>query len=409
MAYKGLIPGRHPTGEMKLSRVMEVSPDITMIEGYISDNFLFKPPSCNCFVLRDSDMVLLVDTGTYPFYREHILDQLRKHRAEGARRLILMLTQGHFDHVANNDIILEAGYDEVRFLLPQAEVGTVDLHHHWTGDFKAMLEYYDPYRQMPMSFPTAVINLAGRVSTRLAQALLSSNCRMLFRGINTMADRAEILMPDSRVKKAFGDLEFMGWEVGRFFAVHDATHSPGHLSFYDPKDKVFITGDATLEINPAFFDSSLYRCIEMVGKFRRFAEQGYVETAADSHRSSIWSLRLADSMRYEPISPAQTVDMARGKDECVAFYRFFEEYYTALRDEVLGTLSRLREATVPEMVEEFEASLEPHARFKTAAAFPKIPSRVDVLVANVMKEAGIPRRREGERIVFSWSEQGNSR
>jgi len=52
MAYKGLIPGRHPTGEMKLSRVLEVSLDITMIEGYISDNFLFKPPSCSCFVLR---------------------------------------------------------------------------------------------------------------------------------------------------------------------------------------------------------------------------------------------------------------------------------------------------------------------------------------------------------------------
>ena len=401
MAYKGLIPGRHPTDEMKLSRVLEVSPDITMIEGYISDNFLFKPPSCNCFVMRDSDMVLLVDTGTYPFYREAILDQLRKHRAEGAKRLVLMLTQGHFDHVANNDVILEAGYDDVRFLLPRVELGIIDLYHHWTGDFKAMLEYYNPYRQMPMAFPTAAVNLTSRVSTGLAQALLSQNCRMLFRGINTIAERAEILPPDSRVKKTFGDVEFMGWEVGRFFAVHDATHSPGHLSFYDPKDKVFLTGDATLEINPAFFDSSLYKCIEMMGEFRRFAEQGFVETATDAHRSSIWSLRLAESFRYEPISPMQIVDIARGKDECIAFYRFFEDYYTALRDEVLRALSRLGEATVPEMVEEFEASREPHARFKTIATFPKLPSRVDVMVANVMKEAGIPRRKEGDRIIFS--------
>lgn len=56
------------------------------------------------------------------------------------------------------------------------------------------------------------------------------------------------------------------------------------------------------------------------------------------------------------------------------------------------------------MVEEFEASREPHARFKTIIAFPKVPSRVDVLVANVMKEAEIPRRKEGDRIVFSSSE-----
>jgi glyoxylase-like metal-dependent hydrolase (beta-lactamase superfamily II) len=401
MAYKGLIPGRHPTEEMKLSRVLEVSPDIAMIEGYISDNFLFKPPSCNCFVLRDEDMVLLVDTGTYPFYREPILDQLRKHRAEGAKRLILMLTQGHFDHVANNDIILEAGFDDVRFLLPQVEVRIIDLYHHWTGDFKAMLEYYNPYRQMPMAFPTAVINLTSRISTKLAQALLSQNCKMLFRGINTIADRAEILPLDSRVKKTFGDVEFMGWEVGRFFAVHDATHSPGHLSFYDPKDKVFLTGDATLEINPAFFDSSLYTCIEMMGEFKRFAEQGYVETATDAHRSSIWWERLSESFDQLPLDPIQGMDIARGREECVAFYSFFEDYYTALRDEVLGALSRLGEATVPEMVEEFEASSDPHARFKTVAAFPKVPSRVDVMIANVMKEAEIPRRKEGDRIIFS--------
>jgi glyoxylase-like metal-dependent hydrolase (beta-lactamase superfamily II) len=401
MAYKGLIPGRHPTEEMKLSRVLEVSPDIAMIEGYISDNFLFKPPSCNCFVLRDEDMVLLVDTGTYPFYREPILDQLRKHRAEGAKRLILMLTQGHFDHVANNDIILEAGFDDVRFLLPQVEVRIIDLYHHWTGDFKAMLEYYNPYRQMPMAFPTAVINLTSRISTKLAQALLSQNCKMLFRGINTIADRAEILPLDSRVKKTFGDVEFMGWEGGRFFAVHDATHSPGHLSFYDPKDKVFLTGDATLEINPAFFDSSLYTCIEMMGEFKRFAEQGYVETATDAHRSSIWWERLSESFDQLPLDPIQGMDIARGREECVAFYSFFEDYYTALRDEVLGALSRLGEATVPEMVEEFEASSDPHARFKTVAAFPKVPSRVDVMIANVMKEAEIPRRKEGDRIIFS--------
>jgi len=401
MAYRGLIPGRFPTGDLKLSRVLEVSPDITMIEGYISDDFFFKPPSCNCFVLRDEDMVLLVDTGTYPFYRETILDQLRKHKAEGAKRLVLMLTQGHFDHVANNDVILEAGYDDVRFLLPQVEVGIVDLYNHWTGDFKAMLDYYNPYRQMPMVFPTAVINLTSRLSTGLAQALMSRNCKMLFKGINTIADRAEILPPDSRVKKTYGDVEFMGWEVGRFFAVHDGTHSPGHLSFYDPKDKVFLTGDATLEINPAFFDSSLYTCIEMMGEFKRFAEQGYVETATDAHRSSIWALRLAESFQYEPLSPMQAVDMARGKDECAAFYAFFEDYYAALRDEVLGALSRLGEATVPELVEEFEASSEPHAQFKTVLAFPRIPSRVDVMVANVMKEAEIPRRREGDKIIFS--------
>jgi hypothetical protein len=382
MAYKGLVPGRFPTRELKRSRVIEVSPDITMLEGYISDSFFFKPPSCNCFVMRDGDMVLLVDTGTYPFYRQTILDVLDGHRRDGAKRLVLMLTQG-------------------RFLLPEVEVPILDLYHHWTGDFEAMTEYYNPYREFPMVFPTAAVNVASRISTGLARSLLSRNCKMLFRGINTLANRAEVLRLDERVDRSFGDVSFKGWEVGRFLAVHDATHSPGHLSFYDPEDKVFLTGDATLEINPAFFDSSLETCIEMMGRFRRFAELGHVEAATDAHRSSIWAQELAEAFGYDPLDPVQTVDVARGGEECASLYGFFEDYYTALKREVLAALTRLGEATVPELVEEFEGSQDPSARFKTTLAFPRVPSRVDVMVANVMKENGVPRRREGERIVFT--------
>jgi len=400
VAYRGIIPGRFPLEDFKRCRVIEITRDITMIEGYISSEFFFKPPSSNCFVLRDEDTVLLVDTGTYPFFRDPILEILRKHKKDGAKKLVLMLTQGHFDHVANNDVILEAGYDDVRFLLPEAEVPTIDLYHHWTGDFKAMMEYFDPYREFPMVFPTAAVRIAGRMSTKLAQSMLSNSCKMLFRGINTLADRAEILAMDNRVEWKFGDVSFRGWEVGRFLAIHDATHSPGHLSFYDPKDKVFLAGDATLEINPAFFDSSLKTCITAMGQFRRFAEQGHVEVATDAHRSSIWMKEVMHAVNEQPVHPIQVADAAWGNEECQAFFRFFEDYYVALKGEVLDALARLGEATVPELVEEFKSSGDPYARVKIALVFPKLPSRVDVLVANVMKEAGIPHRKEGNRILF---------
>jgi len=403
MAYKGIIAGRFPLQDLKRSRVMEITPDITMIEGYISDDFFFKPPSSNCFVLRDGEMVMLVDTGTYPFYRDAILEVLRKHRRDGAKRLVLMLTQGHFDHVANNDVILEAGYDDVRFLLPEVELPIIDLYHHWTGDFKAMMEYYDPYREFPLAFPTAAVRIAGRVSTKVAQAMISSSCKRLFRGINTLADSAEILGMEGRIEWKFGDVTLRGWEVGRFLAIHDATHSPGHLSFYDPEDKVLLTGDATLEINPAFFDSSLETCLRAMGDFKRFAAQGYVELATDAHRSSIWMGELMNTFDRQPVHPIEVVDVARGREECMTMLGFFEDYYAALKREVLDALARLGEATVPEMVEEFQGSSDPCARLKTALVFPRIPSRVDVLVANVMKEAGLPRRMEGDRILFRLS------
>lgn len=401
MGYKGMfpyVPGLYK--ELKRSRVIEIADEVWFIEGYISTDFFRKPPSSNCFLLRDGDMALLIDSGTYPFYRQPILKILEKLKKQGAKKLVLMLTQGHFDHVCNNDVILEAGYEEVEFLLPEAELYTIDLHRHWNEEFIELLNYYNPYLALPPVFPTAPVHYSARVSTKLAQRLLRTATAMLFRGINTMASSARLLPSHSVVEKKFGDVTLKGWEVGRFFVIHDATHSPGHCSFYDPKHELMLSGDATLEINPPFFNGSMNNCIEMMGKFKRMAETGYIEIATDAHRSSIWSARLAEELRYEPLHRTQSLDVMYGKEDCAAFYSFFETYYRALKNTVLKSLKKLGVATVPQLVEEFKASDDPHAKLKTAAVFPRLPSRIDVLVANVLKEASAPRHKENDKILF---------
>ncbi|MEW5734111.1 MAG: MBL fold metallo-hydrolase [Thermodesulfobacteriota bacterium] len=404
MAYRGIIPGIHPLKELAQSRVMEIAPGIWNVEGYFGQNFLFRPPSSNCFVLHDRDLALLVDTGTYPFYRKPMLDLLARLRKSGARRLRLMLTQGHFDHVANNDLILEAGYDDVEFLLPEEEVTTLDLFSHWTGELDELGRYYNPFRAMPLAFPTALPNLASRISPKLARSMMHRNLRALFAGVNTMAGRAKILTAKTKVTKTFGQATLSGWEVGRFFAVHDATHSPGHLSFYDPEHKVFLTGDATLEINPAFFNSSVENCILMMDRFQKMAQAGAVLLATDSHRSSIWTQRLMDSTGEGPVHPFQVVDQVEGAENCAEFYRFFGEYYTACRDAVLSALSRLGEATVFDLMEEFRADKNPCVHLKSLLGLPAIPSRLDVLVAKVLAEGKAARREENGRILFSPAE-----
>jgi glyoxylase-like metal-dependent hydrolase (beta-lactamase superfamily II) len=402
MAYQGFIPGRFPEKELKQTRVMEIAPDIWMIEGYLSMNFFLKPPSSNCFIMRDKDMVLLIDTGTYPHYREKILKILDRFRKDGAKKLVLMLTQGHFDHVANNDVILEAGYREVEFLLPEAEVTTLDLFSHWTGEYRELREYYDTFREMmPLAFPTGVVRIINSFSQDLADKMMASHLRKLFGGINTMAHTARILPDSSRVKRRFGDVEFLGWEVGRFFAVHDATHSPGHLSFYDPEHKVFLTGDATLEINPPFLNSSLNNCIAVMKQYKRFAEQGFINLATDAHRSKIWSSMLIDKTGEAPMSPLQLQDTFEGGATCAAYFSLWESYYQGMKDEVLGILKQRGEATVHQIIKDFKASKNPYARFKTLMKFPQLPSRMDVMIANVLREGKIPKRKEGSKIIFS--------
>ncbi len=120
----------------------------------------------------------MVDSGMHPYYRPKILNILKKLKDKGAKTLVLMVTQGHWDHAMNNDVILEAGYEDVRFLLPEPEAETLQSTQHWIGDMRKLEEYIDsPYEGwielikqfeeyarflMNTNYPS--INLSGRVS-----------------------------------------------------------------------------------------------------------------------------------------------------------------------------------------------------------------------------------------------------
>jgi glyoxylase-like metal-dependent hydrolase (beta-lactamase superfamily II) len=395
LPFKGIFPKLHPIKELKDSRVMEIATDVWEIEGYISTQFFIKPGSSNIFIFRDNDDVLLLDTGLYPFYRKIILDILEKYRKQGAKNLTLLISQGHFDHIANNDIILESNYNNIRFLLPEIELDTIDLLNHFTGDFKELEKYYNPYSMLPF-----IVKLATKISVKFGRSLVKKMSQKLFQGINTLVDKAELLREENKVKKNIGDIEFTGWEIGRFFAIHDGAHSPGHISLYDSKNKLLMTGDATIEINPPFFNSRLIKCIEIMKKFRQIAEQGHVQIAIDSHHSSRHFQKIFEKFNVEPLDSIQLKDYAHGREQCIAFFSMFENYYKELKDEVLSALSKLKEATIPEILKEFKKSDNKAVKMKIAMKFPKFPSRLDVLIAVILDELKITWRREGKKVIF---------
>ena len=119
----------------------------------------------------------------------------------------------------------------------------------------------------------------------------------------------------------------------------------------------------------------------------------------------IWAKELSEKYKYKPLDPIQLADIAKNKEECVRFFHTYERYFIAIKQVVLKILKKLGSATVSDIVEQIKYSNHPAVKMKVALKFPNIPSRLDVLVACVLKENKIPHKKIGKKIVYSlkWS------
>ena len=418
--------------DLNRSAVKEIAPDVWFIEGYIGSDFFQAPASSNVFILRDKDLVFLFDTGAQPFYRERILKILRKYSKMGAKTLVLMNSQGHWDHVMNNEIIWEAGFPTVRFLLPEPEIPVIELSQHWFGDARKLENYVqDPFdgidfvlkllEQEAQKYPAygdpeyrevwQVINNLSDQATRgqKRHALKIYMNKIMLGDYQNMAETAEILPLESREKKWIGPVNFMGWQVGRFFVIHDASHSPGHVSLYDPENKLMLTGDATVEINPPFYDGSMEKLLDLSLKCRILAEQGFIEIATDAHQSEkhFYTRERMNLMGVEPLHEVQLKEIAVGEDECAAFFRMYEDYYRDLMAATMDVHKRINEATVEEIVAELGKETNKNVVFKMALGLPHAPSRPSVMVANILRESGAIRRVVDGKILFTPAQKWN--
>jgi len=408
---------------MEKGFVKELAPDVWEIEGFTTQMFFLEPPSTNIFVMRDGDLVLLMDTGHHRFYRPRILEILKKFRKEGAKELVLVMSHGHWDHGKNNDIIYEAGYEKARFLLPEVEFATLNIQQHMLGDMKKAMAYYDVCEGMPdafrgllqwaKNFPeftdpkyrdtwTKFEALPEKYDREKSfEAYSSLLTHVLAPDLSSyIIDKAEPLRMDQKVTRKYGSTILRGWPVGRFFLIHDASQSPGHISVYDPLNKLIITGDATLEINPPFIDTTLSNCIAICRAALNMVEEGYITLATDCHRSPDWKTSLA-LWGVEPMAPVELVDCARGKQECTDLFKMWIAYFSAFWDEAIKAHAAVGEATVSEILAELMKSTNKYIVFKMGLKPPQCPIRPENIVINMLNETGAKRRVDKGRMLFT--------
>ncbi len=414
-----LTPFSYPelAGMLEATQEREIAPDVWQFDGNLGLDFFLAAPSSNFYILRDGDIVVLFDTGMHPYYRRKILDKLAYYKEQGAKTLVLLNSQGHWDHCMQNSVVLEAGYDEVRFLLPEPEVPVIDSIGHWLNDFRRLAEFYSApaeWLDLLVGFETQARNseLYGQYedvwqTIKQAQAeptepnvyaAIKRLCeRVLFSNFRSLAEIAEVLPLDSRERRTYGSVEVEGWQVGRFFVIHDASHSPGHLCLYDPLNKLILSGDVTIEINPAFGDTNWKRLIKAARAFRIMSQEGFIELATDSHRNEDGFKLIIAFTGMEPLDETELMGVMRGSDQCASFFGAFENYYVNLRDEVLTIHRRLGECTMEDILAELRKSDNRYVKFKMALPF---PSRPEVLVYRVLKEYGYSLREvDGKKLL----------
>ena len=378
----------------------EIAPGVWMLEGFLSNDFMGSPPSCNVYFLRDGETLLILDTGHGNSSREDILEFIKKMEKEGIQRLILMVTQGHFDHSGNNDLLMETGLDW-EFRLPEPEFPVIDVFNDFLNDLGNLEKYENIYRTMfPLKGKTAVIRIVGMFAPGLAKIILRKVFRRQFSKCHPLAEKACPLKLKERMTMEVGSVTLTGWKVGRFFIIHDGAHSPGHICLYDPDNRLLLCGDVTIEVNPAFLYSSINKLIETTERFNTMAEEGFIKIVGDSHRTRKYFTILCKQLGFQMLNEIQLIEYAVGKDQCIRFFSTFHSYYQQLKKEVLAAHEKVGRATVGKIVKELEKSSNPAVKLKTALVFPQVPSRMDVLVASVLKEAGaVPVRERGKIVI----------
>lgn len=371
----------------------QILPHTWLVTGRYSAALLSGPPTSNAYVIRDDDTLYVVDTGRDAASRRGILDTISEERRRRAvRRVVLLLTHGHFDHSGNVGLVLDDRMVGVEweFLLPEVEVPQLDSVGDLIRDLDAIGRHTNIVATMAEALPVLAptMQLVSRLPTPLRHRTIRA---IVSRAIGTdqaLSGDAVLLHVADTVERSFGSVTLRGWDVGPFFAIHDGAHTPGHTCFYDRRTGLVLTGDATIEINPAFGYSSMNGLAGITADLATMAREGYVEHVADGHRSRESFATIEQAFHVKPLHPTQTHDVIHGAEDSAAFLGFFSGYYRDLVDEVHAAHARIGRATLAEITAELRRSTNRSVQFKNAMVYAGAPSRMTVLVAQVLSEAG---------------------
>ncbi len=251
-----------------LGRIQRIDERTVLVLGQELNVDAQQPDVANALVHRAGDTIVIVDTGVTTAFRSAL--KVAVNDFGDARRLLLLTTHGHTDHVGNNDLVDEIAAERgitAEHFVPARDVGQmVDPVDYWTRAFDPIVDL--------TPFP-APADLSAAFVVSLFQPLRPF-------GATT---RTYEELPMQRLR--LGPFTTNGWSFadGAVNVVRSQGHCAGHVVVYLPDSRLLHLGDEDNGPCGSMPDADQVKVQSIFTLAASLIDAGAVETVTDGHGS----------------------------------------------------------------------------------------------------------------------------
>ncbi|MCD4784428.1 MAG: MBL fold metallo-hydrolase [Candidatus Eremiobacteraeota bacterium] len=281
--------------------------DVLMCPGDNKVNCFFKPFVPNTFVVREGSTLFVIDTGAGKSMKEMLQKAVNQLRGD-AKKLVLINTHTHIDHVGNNKSIMSLeGFDEKHHLMHEAGEKTLgDPYSYLLNVFRETDRYYDVFEgpPPPWRFFTRLMSIGSRQTNldKLVGSVLKK-----YDPVESSPETGEFLKRDDMglIKIGSGNVEELrmssdvvsidlgprtlkGWTIDEAVIWAEESHSPDHIMILFPGKKLLISGDLTIDLFPTLPNHPKSElAIKNMSTIKDLATEEIITTLADSHHNGV--------------------------------------------------------------------------------------------------------------------------
>jgi len=211
---------------MALGDITRIDDRTVLVLGQVLDIARNQPDVANALVHRVDDTLFLVDTGVTTAFRDAVRNAVDQ--VGPWKRLVLLTSHGHVDHIGNNDLVDELGAQRgasVQHFVPAKDLPQMhDPRTYWTNTFG---------------------RIAGVVPMPAQPSLVARKVVSLFKPMTPFGrtTRTYEELPVEQI--AIGSVRMFGWSFadGAVRVVRSQGHCAGHVIVYLRDSQLLHLGD----------------------------------------------------------------------------------------------------------------------------------------------------------------------